>query len=117
MKMKFNVTGMTCAACSARVEKVSGAVEGVETAEVNLLAGTMVVEAADEAVAEKIVRAVTNAGYGASLAGQKQKPQEAPAPENPLKEMKVRIIGSGIFLVILMYFTMGHMVGIHPPHW
>ena len=117
MKMKFNVTGMTCAACSARVEKVSGAVEGVETAEVNLLAGTMVVEAADEAVAEKIVRAVTNAGYGASLAGQKQKRQEAPAPENPLKEMKVRIIGSGIFLVILMYFTMGHMVGIHPPHW
>ena len=117
MKLKFNVTGMTCAACSARVEKVSRAVEGVETADVNLLAGTMVVETVDGRVAEQIVKAVTNAGYGASLAGEKQKKQETPNQENPLKEMKIRIIGSGIFLVILMYFTMGHMVGIQPPHW
>ena len=50
MRMKLNVTGMTCAACSARVEKVSRAVAGVESAEVNLLAGTMVLEAADEQV-------------------------------------------------------------------
>ena len=117
MKMKFNVTGMTCAACSARVEKVSRAVPGVESAEVNLLAGTMAVEAADEQAAEKIIKAVTDAGYQASLSGEKKRQQETANPENPLKEMKVRIIGSGIFLVILMYFTMGHMVGIHPPHW
>ena len=117
MKLKFNVTGMTCAACSARVEKVSRAVAGVETAEVNLLAGTMAVEAADAQVAGQIIKAVTDAGYGAALAGQKQKKQEPVNQGNPLKEMKVRIIGSGIFLIILMYFTMGHMVGIHPPHW
>jgi len=117
MKLKFNVTGMTCAACSARVEKVSRAVEGVESAEVNLLAGTMTVEATDEQVAAKIIKAVAGAGYGASPAGQKQAKQEYPDPADPLKEMKVRIIGSGIFLVILMYFTMGHMVGIKPPHW
>ena len=55
MKLKFQVRGMTCAACSARVEKVTGAVSGVEKAEVNLLAGTMTVEAADEARFEEHV--------------------------------------------------------------
>jgi Cu+-exporting ATPase len=118
MRFKFNVTGMTCAACSARVEKVSRAVDGVETAEVNLLAGTMTVQATDEQAVQRIVKAVADAGYGAALAGEKQKQQQkSTAVEDPLKEMKVRIIGSGIFLIILMYFTMGHMVGIHPPHW
>ena len=117
MKLKFNVTGMTCAACSARVEKVSRTVDGVESAEVNLLAGTMMVEAADPQVADQIIKAITNAGYGASVAGEKQKKQEMPSQEDPMKEMKLRIIGSGIFLVILMYFTMGHMVGITLPHW
>ena len=57
MKMKFTVTGMTCAACSARVEKVTNAVDGVEKAEVNLLAGSMQVEASSEAVAAEIIKA------------------------------------------------------------
>ena len=74
MKLKFNVTGMTCAACSARVEKVTRTVPGVERAEVNLLAGTMAVEAADPAAAEKIIAAVSAAGYGASLPGEKKEP-------------------------------------------
>ena len=73
MKLKFQVTGMTCAACSARVEKVTHAVEGVEKAEVNLLAGTMVVEAADASASEAIEKAVTQAGYGASLDDGKKK--------------------------------------------
>ena len=60
MKLDFNITGMTCAACSARVEKVTLAVPGVESAEVNLLASTMTVEIADETAAEKIVKAVTD---------------------------------------------------------
>ena len=115
MKLKFNVTGMTCAACSARVEKVTRTVPGVERAEVNLLAGTMAVEAADPAAAEKIIAAVSAAGYGASRPGEK-KETKAPA-DNALKEMKKRIIGSAIFLCILMYFTMGHMVGLPAPHW
>ena len=116
MKLKFTVTGMTCAACSARVEKVTRQVAGVETAEVNLLAGTMAVEAESEEVAQTIVQAVTEAGYGASLAGEK-KPAREETPDNGLKEMKKRIVGSSIFLVVLMYFTMGHMAGLPLPHW
>ena len=115
MKLKFTVTGMTCAACSARVEKVTKAIEGVDNAEVNLLGGTMAVETQNEAVTEKIIKAVTDAGYGAALAGQKKVTEEK--PDNGLKEMKTRIIGSAVFLVILMYFTMGHMVGLPVPGW
>ena len=116
MKVKFTVTGMTCAACSARVEKVTKAVPGVAGAEVNLLAGKMVAEVENEAAAELICRAVTEAGYGASVDdGRKKAEQKAPA-EDALKEMKVRIIGSGVFLLILMYLTMGHMVGLPAPH-
>ena len=116
MKLKFNVTGMTCAACSARVEKVTGQVSGVENVEVNLLGGTMTVEAAQEAVPE-IIAAIEKAGYGAALAGEKASKKEAPKQEDALKEMKIRIIGSSVFLVILMYFTMGHMVGLPVPNW
>ena len=118
MNIKFQVTGMTCAACSARVEKVTGGVPGVEKAEVNLLAGTMVVEAAGLEVAEPIIRAVEAAGYHAAIFGEKKESVQKNAPaDNALKEMKVRIIGSGVFLVVLMYFTMGHMVGLPVPHW
>ena len=117
MKIKFDVTGMTCAACSARVEKVTKAVDGVKKAEVNLLAGSMVVEAADQSVVPAIEQAVKNAGYGASAAGQKNNEAHREAPDNGLGQMKKRIIGSAILLVILMYFTMGHMVGLPAPHW
>ena len=117
MKLKFNVTGMTCAACSARVEKVTGQVSGVEKVEVNLLAGTMAVEAENDVVVPQIVSAIQKAGYGAALAGEKAKKQETPQTDHGLKEMKRRIIGSSVFLVILMYFTMGHMVGLPAPHW
>ena len=117
MKLKFNVTGMTCAACSARVEKVTNHVSGVEKAEVNLLAGTMVVEAADASVSDAIVKAVTAAGYGASPAGQKVPRQEKAPADTALQEMKKRIIGSFAFLAVLMCFTMGHMVGLPEPHW
>ena len=121
MKQKFIVTGMTCAACSARVEKVTNAVSGAEHAEVNLLAGTMMVELAEESVASEVIKAIQEAGYGASIPGTettaKQKEAQDTDPDAALKEMKKRIIGSGIFLVILMYFTMGHMVGLPAPHW
>ena len=114
MKLKFDVTGMTCAACSARVEKVTKAVAGVEKVEVNLLAGKMTVEAASD-VSAAIEKAVVDAGYGIAHP-QPQKKQSAPA-EDALKEMKTRIIGSAVFLVILMYFTMGHMIHLPVPHW
>ncbi|MBE6941245.1 MAG: heavy metal translocating P-type ATPase [Ruminococcaceae bacterium] len=112
MKMKFEVTGMTCAACSARVEKVTRAVSGVADAQVNLMGGTMTVEAVDGAQAA-IVKAVTAAGYGARLAGEK-----APAPNNnDTKGKLISLIASGAFLLVLMYFTMGHMVGLPAPGW
>ena len=114
MKLKYDVTGMTCAACSARVEKVTKAVAGVEKVEVNLLAGKMTVEAAFD-VSEAIAKAVRDAGYG--IANPSEKKKVAEPADQTLKEMKKRIIGSAVFLVILMYFTMGHMVHLPVPHW
>ena len=114
MKLKFQVTGMTCAACSARVEKVTGAVEGVKKVEVNLLAGKMVVEAETD-VSAAIEKAVVDAGYGIGKPDA-PKTEKAPAQE-ALKEMKVRIIGSAVFLLILMYVSMGHMLHLPVPGW
>ena len=118
MKLKNNVTGMTCAACSARVEKVTKSVPGVETAQVNLLAGTMQVEAGED-VSSAIILAVTKAGYGASVPGEKKtvKKEEAASGKDDRKQMEKRILGSSVCLIILMYFTMGHMVGLPAPHW
>ena len=76
MKLKFTVTGMTCAACSARVEKVTKAVPGVEKCEVNLLAGTMSGETADAQISDAIIKAVINAGYGAALSGNRKKEEK-----------------------------------------
>ena len=113
MKYQFDVKGMTCAACSARVEKVTSQVPGVLKVDVNLLAGKMVVEASRDVV-DEIVAAVDKAGYQAFPPGKKP---AAPVPKDTGREMKVRIIGSAVFLLILMYFTMGHMVGLPAPSW
>ena len=115
MTLKFTVCGMTCAACSARVEKVSGQVPGVKTAEVNLLAGTMVIDAENDSVKDAVISAVTGAGYTASLYGEKK--QKAEPANNDMKEMRLRIWLSALFLVVLMYFTMGHMVGLPMLSW
>ncbi len=117
MKAKFQVTGMTCAACSARVEKVTKGVPGVEHCEVNLLAGKMVAEVENEAVVEKVCKAVADAGYGATPdnGGQPAPASQKTPADQALKEMKTRIIWSGGFLVVLMYLTMGYMVGLPTP--
>ncbi len=118
MRLNFEVTGMTCAACSARVEKVTGQIPGVQKAEVNLLAGRLSVEADDPEIAESIIDAVEKAGYGACAAGQAARQNNTDKQiDVGLKQMKTRIIGSAVCLVVLMYFTMGHMVGIPMPHW
>ena len=118
MNMKFNVSGMSCAACSARVEKVTASVPGVKRADVNLLAGTMTVEATDESCSDLIISAIANAGYGATRQGSiKREREERLNEEDAAKEIKTRIIVSAFFLVILMYFTMGHMVGLPLPGW
>ena len=115
MVVKLNVTGMTCAACSARVEKVARQISGVRKAEVNLLAGTMTADVENDAIVDAIIEAVQQAGYGASLPGKKS--DNTATPDAGLKDMKKRIIGSAVFLVLLMYFTMGHMVGLPLPAW
>ena len=118
MKQKFTVTGMTCAACSARVEKVTNALPGVRSAQVNLLAGSMVVDF-DESVCtnESIIQAVTAAGYGAQLPDGAAGPAKRTDPNaEALKNMRTRIIVSACFLIPLMYLTMGHMVHLPVPH-
>lgn len=116
MKIKFNVTGMTCAACSARVEKVTSAVQGVNKAEVNLLKGTMTVHADTDSVTAAVIKAVADAGYQASIPG-RESPEKQSAGNDALEQMKKRIIGSSVCLVVLMYFTMGHMIGLPLPGW
>jgi len=120
MKQTFNVSGMTCSACSAHVEKAVGKVEGVVSVSVNLLANSMQVDYDEALVTENgIIAAVVDAGYGASLpqktAG-KHAPikQEDPAAQE-LKHMKFRLLWSFVFLIPLFYISMGHMLGAPLP--
>ena len=115
MKVKFEITGMTCAACSARVESVASSVDGVIKAEVNLLQGVMTAELSHEGAVPAVVAAVKRAGYGATVFGEKKSPNAVQT--DVLKEMKLRLFASAAFLVVLMYFTMGHMVGLPGTHW
>ncbi len=112
---QYNVTGMSCAACSARVEKAVGKVPGVTACSVSLLTNSMGVEGS--ASAAEVIAAVESAGYGASQkggvkaasAGPAANPEEALADhETPL--LKKRLWSSLIFLAVLMYFSMGHMM-------
>lgn len=119
MKQKFDVTGMSCSACSAHVEKAVSKVPGVDTVQVNLLQNSMVVEYAEGATdAEKIIQAVVEAGYGASVKG-KDAPKEANALQkkaaDDAKAMKHRLGWSIVFLIVLMYVSMGHMMGMPLP--
>lgn len=107
---KFNVTGMSCAACSSRVEKAVLKVEGVQSCSVSLLTNSMGVEGS--ASEESIIAAVEKAGYGASVAGAEKK-QSAEADQLKDKDTPVlmhRLIASVGFLVVLMYISMGHMM-------
>ena len=117
MKLKFTVTGMTCAACSARVEKVTRAVPGVASADVNLLAGSMQADVENADIAKEIIAAIQKAGYNAYIPGERKQTEEKAPVKDAMKEMKVRLIGSFACLAVLMYFTMGHMIGLPVPHW
>lgn len=112
MVENFDVTGMSCAACSAHVEKSVGALCGVSNVAVNLLQNSMKVEFDEnETSVEKIISAVESGGYGASVKGV-QKTKEKTDEKNGVNDMKRRIIVSVIFLVPLMYISMGHMIGL-----
>lgn len=107
---KFNVTGMSCAACSSRVEKAVLKVEGVQSCSVSLLTNSMGVEGS--ASDESIIAAVEKAGYGASVAGAEKK-QSAETDQLKDKDTPIlmhRLIASVGFLVVLMYISMGHMM-------
>ena len=110
MMKKFNVTGMSCAACSSRVEKAVSKVEGVQSCSVSLLTNSMGVEGS--ASEESIIAAVEKAGYGASVAGAEKK-QSAETDQLKDKDTPVlmhRLIASVGFLAVLMYISMGHMM-------
>ena len=115
---QYHVTGMNCAACSARVEKAVTKVPGVTTCSVSLLTNSMGVEGTAESSA--VIEAVKAAGYGASLKNAKEENKEAETgledTQTPL--LKKRLIASVIFLIVLMYFSMGHMMWGWPlPAW
>ena len=107
---KFNVTGMSCAACSSRVEKAVSKVEGVQSCSVSLLTNSMGVEGS--ASDESIIAAVEKAGYGASVAGaeKKQSDETDQLKDKDTPVLMHRLIASVGFLVVLMYISMGHMM-------
>jgi len=120
MKQKFDVTGMTCSACSAHVEKAVCKLEGIDSVNVNLLQNSMVVEYDENALnTDDIINAVKSGGYGASLQGAKNASTSTEPPKNvALEEMKVtrnRLISSFCFLIPLFYISMGHMMGAPLP--
>ncbi len=114
---QYEVTGMSCAACSARVERAVSAVPGVESCAVNLLTNSMGVEGT--AAPDAVITAVQATGYGASLKGAKQDT----VPKDTLRDTETprirrRLITSVALLLVLMYFSMGHMMWNWPlPHW
>lgn len=113
---QYIVTGMSCAACSSRVEKAVSKVPGVTSCSVSLLTNSMGVEGT--ASEQEIIKAVTDAGYGASKKGEgtaKTQSSSVSAGEDMLKDrttpaLKKRLIASLGFLIVLMYFSMGHMM-------
>lgn len=117
---KFLISGMSCAACSARIEKAVAKVKGVESCAVSLLTNSMSVKGT--ASAQSIIQTVEKAGYGAKVSGSektsKPEEQELLLENSELKNLKSRLAASLIFLLILMYFSMGHMMLNFPlPAW
>ena len=110
---KFDVTGMTCSACSARIEKNINKTEGVIEANVNLLTNSMTVKYDESVLSEEdIIKVVEDTGYGASTVMQKNKEikKDAKDDKSEIREMKKRVIISLIFAVPLFYISMGHML-------
>ena len=123
---KFNITGMTCAACQANVTKAAKKLDGTEKADVNLLSNSMTVTFDENKLTEQdFIDAINNIGYGASLYGSDNKKSQLKtewqerkkSEEENISSMKKRLISSIIFLVIVMYIAMGHMIGLPLPHF
>lgn len=123
MKKKFDVQGMTCSACSSHVEKAVSKLDGVKSCAVSLMTNTMLVDYDDSSItADGIIDAVKKSGYGASLSDNeksldKTKKIESKSPIFKAEEnaLLARVIASIVFMLVLMYVSMGHMVGLPLP--
>lgn len=123
MKKKFDVQGMTCSACSSHVEKAVSKLDGVNSCAVSLMTNTMLVEYNDSIInADGIIDAVKKSGYGASLsdketASDNAKKSERKSPIFKAEEnaLLARVITSIVFMIVLMYVSMGHMIGLPLP--
>lgn len=108
---QYNVTGMSCASCVARVEKAVNKVEGVTSCSVNLLTNSMSVDG--DVKSSDVISAVEKAGYGASLKGnysKENKSNDEPLKDTETPKLKKRLFSSLVFLLLLMYISMGHMM-------
>lgn len=112
---EFKVGGMSCAACSARVEKTVSALDGVSSCSVNLLTASMTVDGT--ASEDTIINAVKAAGYSAKLKGAKASVEEDGTRDLQTRKLLLRLIASVVLLVCLMYFSMGHMIGLPLPEF
>lgn len=110
MATQYNVTGMSCAACAARVEKAVNGVDGVTSCAVSLLTNSMGIEGTADSSA--VIDAVKKAGYAASLKGEEKDTASQPdgLKDTETPRLIKRLIASAVFLIILMYFSMGHMM-------
>ncbi len=128
MSEKYNITGMSCAACTARVEKVVKKIPGVESCVVSLLTNSMTVEG--QAGSSEIIAAVEKAGYGASLEvrgeelacqpdrrGVRNEKENDVLADKETPRLKKRLAASLIFLIALLYFSMGHMINLPLPEF
>ena len=108
---QYNVTGMSCASCVARVEKAVNKVDGVTSCSVNLLTNSMLVDG--DVKSSDVISAVEKAGYGASLKGnssKENKTNDEPLKDTETPKLKKRLFSSLVFLLLLMYISMGHMM-------
>ena len=116
MQEKFVVTGMTCAACSAHVERAVGQLQGVNSVAVNLMLGSMLVDYDPRTVtAEAVIAAVESGGYGAKRASDVKEQDPRQARNEALHAMRRRLVWSLVCLVPLFYLSMGHMIGLPCP--
>ncbi len=125
MKIRYDITGMTCSACSSRVEKCVSKIDGVSKVNVNLLTNSMQVEFGDETNSENIIKAVEKAGYGASVAKEHgalnntsgNGDDKIGVIEEQMEEMRKKLKISAFFLVVLMYISMGMMWALPLPNF
>lgn len=117
MKQKFDISGMSCSACSARIQTAISKTAGVKRAEVNLLTETMLVDFDEKKITEDdIIGGVNKLGYGASVKNREQK-KTVGKKEDEANALKKRFFMSLIFLLPLMYVSMGHMLGLQLPQF